>query len=181
MIIYCSFKNMGNFVSCRALPKQSVRLLSCCLMMRDSVINVRPHASFLPWPAQTVPSAWSVSITLRICATAPLKNSTSGICQLLLLLFFACTCKYNCHKINTVVFFFSNTSTICVIFCYLFTLQVQVHPGWVISHVTSIKSSVGVLWFLGQQSKRGTWTGRRKQNRWGISINYIKPWNFSKT
>lgn len=129
MIIYCSFKNMGNFVSCRALPKQSVRLLSCCLMMRDSVINVRPHASFLPWPAQTVPSAWSVSITLRICATAPLKNSTSGICQLLLLLFFACTCKYNCHKINTVVFFFSNTSTICVIFCYLFTLQVQVHPG----------------------------------------------------
>lgn len=129
MIIYCSFKNMGNYVSCRALPKQSVRLLSCCLMMRDSVINVRPHASFLPWPAQTVPSAWSVSITLRICATAPLKNSTSGICQLLLFFFFACTCKYNWHKINTVVFFFSNTSTICVIFCYLFTLQVQVHPG----------------------------------------------------
>lgn len=49
--------------------------------------------------------------------------------SVVVVVFFACTCKYNCHKKNTTVFIFSNTSTICVIFCYLFTLQVQVHPG----------------------------------------------------
>ena len=64
---------------CRALQKQSGRLLSYCLMMKDSVINVRPRVSSLLWPAQTVLNVWCVSITLKICATAPLKNSTSGI------------------------------------------------------------------------------------------------------
>lgn len=48
-------------------------------MMRGSAINVRPPVSSLRWPAPTALSVWCVSITLRICATAPLINSTSGI------------------------------------------------------------------------------------------------------
>lgn len=70
------------FRPCRASLKQSARRLSCCLMTRDSAINVRPRASCRLWPARTVPSAWCVSTTPRTCATAPLKSSTSGICHL---------------------------------------------------------------------------------------------------
>lgn len=81
--VSCSYTNMEGKTSvmcrCRVLPKPSVKRLSCCLMMSDSVINVRRPVSSLLWPAQTVPSVWCVSITLRIFATAPLKNSTSGI------------------------------------------------------------------------------------------------------
>lgn len=79
----CSCNNTGGKTSltcrCRVLPRPSVKHLSCCLMMSGSAINVRRRVSSLLWPAQTVPSVWCVSITLRIFATAPLKNSTSGM------------------------------------------------------------------------------------------------------
>lgn len=144
---------------CRVLLKQSVRHLSCCLMMRDSAINVRPHASSLLWPAQTVQSVWCVSITLKICATAPLKNFTSGI-------YLLCSCgcvhvlcsepQYNkCLLKDNVIF-------IQIFSCYPFILQVQIYPGWVVRHVAPIKGSVRVLWLLGQQSKRSAWAGRGK-------------------
>lgn len=77
--------------------KQSVRRLSCCLMMSDSVINVRRRAFSLLWPVPSVRSVWCVCITLRICATAQLINSTSGIypgvTQAFLFVFLCCEIK----------------------------------------------------------------------------------------
>lgn len=98
---------------CRASLKQSVRHLSCCLMMRDSAISVRPPASSLRWPAPTVLSVWCASITLRICATAPLINSTSGSHLLRSHGSQKSLCDSNYYSFMT---------------CFLL-LQVPIHPG----------------------------------------------------
>lgn len=149
----CSwYKCLNKSCICRELLKQSVRHLSCCLMMRDSVINVRPLASFLLSPAQTVPSVWCVSITLRICAAAPLISSTSGIYPW-------CSCGYVNGFKSAIVY--NNVIFIQYFSSYSLILQVQIYPGWVVRHVTSIKGSVRVFWSLGQPSKRSAWTRRR--------------------